>query len=161
MTDQVAGLPYATLGVPGRDLGLQLLLDRAEDGTGVLIALPYRVSGTAADGQPIAQSYQAVQLERGDTKVSQDLDLSIGLTDVGQYTLLIAKRDPGQVIVWIAFASLIAGVLITFWRPRRRVWTRLTPDGALGIVWRSDRYVDDEREFGGLLDRLVAARRPA
>jgi hypothetical protein len=36
----------------------------------------------------------------------------------------------------------------------------LTPDGALGIVWRSDRYVDDEREFGGLLDRLVAARRP-
>jgi cytochrome c biogenesis protein len=160
MTDQVAGLPYATLGVPGRDLGLQLLLDRAEDGTGVLIALPYRVTGTAADGQPIAQSYQAVQLERGDTKVSQDLDLSIGLTDVGQYTLLIAKRDPGQGIVWIAFASLIAGILITFWRPRRRVWTRLTPDGALGIVWRSDRYVDDEREFGGLLDRLVAARRP-
>jgi cytochrome c biogenesis protein len=161
MTDQVQGLPYATLGVPGRDLGLQLLLDKAEDGTGVLIALPYRVSGTAADGQPIAQSYQAVQLERGDTKVSQDLDLSIGLTDVGQYTLLIAKRDPGQGIVWIAFANLIAGILITFWRPRRRVWTRLTPDGALGIVWRSDRYVDDEREFGGLLDRLVAVRRPS
>jgi hypothetical protein len=38
------------------------------------------------------------------------------------------------------------------------VWTRLAPDGSLGIVWRSDRYVDVEREFGRLLDRLVAAR---
>jgi len=160
MTDQVQGLPYATLGVPGRDLGLQLLLDRAEDGTALVIALPYKVTGTASDGQPLAQSYEAVQLEKGDTKASQQLDLSIGLTDVGEYTLLIAKRDPGQGLVWIAFASLIAGILITFWRPRRRVWTRLSPDGRLGIVWRSDRYVDDEREFGGLLDRLVAVRRP-
>ena len=160
MTDQVQGLPYATLGVPGRDLGLQLLLDRAEDGTAVVIALPYRVTGTGTDGQPLAQSYEAVQIQPGQTRVSQELDLSIGLTNVGEYSLLIAKRDPGQGIVWIAFASLIAGILITFWRPRRRVWTRLSPDGQLGIVWRSDRYVDDEREFGGLLDRLVAARRP-
>jgi cytochrome c biogenesis protein len=160
MTDQVAGLPYATLGVPGRDLGIQLLLDKAADGTGVVIALPYRVTGTDAAGQPIANSFQAVQLQRGDTKVSQDLDLSISLTDVGQYTLLIAKRDPGQGLVWIAFASLIAGIVITFWLPRRRVWARLAPDGRLGIVWRSDRYVDVEREFGRLLDQLVAARHP-
>jgi cytochrome c biogenesis protein len=161
MTDQVAGLPYATLGVPGRDLGIQLLLDKAADGTAVVIALPYRVTGTYAAGQPIANSFQAVQLQRGDTKVSQDLDLSISLTDVGQYTLLIAKRDPGQGLVWIAFASLIAGIVITFWLPRRRVWARLAPDGRLGIVWRSDRYVDVEREFGRLLDQLVAARHPS
>ena len=60
--------------------------------------------------------------------------------------------------MWLAFACLIAGITITFYLPRRRVWTRLTPDGRLGIVWRSDRYVDVEREFGGLLDDLVAAR---
>ena len=97
---------------------------------------------------------------RGDARSSQDLDLSIGLTDFGEFTLLIAKRDPGQGLVWIAFACLIAGITITFYRPRRRVWTRLAPDGRLGIVWRSDRYVDVEREFGRLLDQLVAARRP-
>ena len=76
----------------------------------------------------------------------------------GEYTLLIAKRDPGQGLIWLAFGFLIAGITITFYRPRRRVWTRLTPDGRLGIVWRSDRYVDVEREFGRLLDQLVAAR---
>jgi cytochrome c biogenesis protein len=161
MTDSASGLPYATVGVPGRDMGLKLLLDRQADGTGVVIVIPYRIVGTAPDGQPIEELYQAVDLQRGDTKVSQGLDLSIGLADFGEFTLLIAKRDPGQGLVWVAFGLLIAGITITFYRPRRRVWTRLAPDGRLGIVWRSDRYVDVEREFGRLLDQLVAARRPA
>jgi cytochrome c biogenesis protein len=160
MTDALSGRPYASIGIPGRDMGLKLLLDKAADGTGVLIAIPYHIVGTAADGQPIEDLYPAVDLKRGDAKVSQGLDLSIGLTDFGEFTLLIAKRDPGQGLVWIAFGLLIAGITISFYRPRRRVWTRLGSDGRMGIVWRSDRYVDVEREFGRLLDQLVAVRRP-
>ena len=159
MTDAADGLPYASIGIPGRDMGLKLLLDRAADGSGSLLVVPYKVVGTASDGEPIIEPYPAVDLQRGDVKVSQGLDLSIGLTDFGEFTLLIAKRDPGQGLVWVAFGLLIAGITITFYRPRRRVWTRLAPDGRLGIVWRSDRYVDVEREFGRLLDQLVAARR--
>ena len=161
MTDSASGLPYASIGVPGRDMGLKLLLDRQADGTGVVIVIPYRIVGTGPDGQPVEDLYPAVDLHRGDAKVSQGLDLSIGLTDFGEFTLLIAKRDPGQGLVWVAFGLLIAGITISFYRPRRRVWTRLDPDGRLGIVWRSDRYVDVEREFGRLLDQLVAARRPS
>jgi len=160
MTDALSGRPYASIGVPGRPLGLKLVLDREADGTGILVAVPYRVAGKAADGTPIEDLYQAVDLHRGDAKVSRDLDLSIGLTDFGRFTLLIAKRDPGQGLVWVAFGLLIAGITITFYRPRRRVWTRLAPDGRLGIAWRSDRYVDVEREFGRLLDQLVAVRKP-
>ena len=58
-------------------------------------------------------------------------------------------------------ASLITGITITFYLPRRRVWAWLAPDGRLRLVWRSDRYVNVEREFGRLLDDLVAARKPA
>jgi cytochrome c biogenesis protein ResB len=76
----------------------------------------------------------------------------------GEYALLIAKKDPGQGFVWSAFAFLISGIAITFYLPRRRIWTRLSPSGELAIVARSDRYVDVEREFGRLLDDLVAAR---
>ena len=159
LTDAAAGSPYGILPVPGRDLGLQLLLSRGEDGVGVLLVLPYRVVGTDADGQPIPENYDPVTLLRGDTKVSDALGLSIELVDFGQYTLLIAKHDPGQGIVWLAFLALIAGITITFYLPRRRIWARLAPDGRLGLVWRSDRYVDVEREFGRLLDDLVAARR--
>ncbi len=159
MTDEASGLPYASIGIPGRDMGLKLFLDKDADGNAILTVAPYTVVGTGADGQPVEDLYQAVDLHQGDVKVSQGLDLSIGLVDFGQFTLLIAKADPGQGIVWIAFASLIAGIAITFYRPRRRVWTRIAPDGQLGIVWRSDRYVDVEREFGRLLDQLVAVRR--
>jgi cytochrome c biogenesis protein len=159
LVDEAAGSPYGILAVPGRDLGLQLLLSRTEDGTGVVLVLPYRVVGTDADGNPIPENYAPVTLLRGDTKVSDDLGISISLTDFGEYTLLIAKSDPGQGLVWLAFVSLIAGITISFYLPRRRVWARLTADGRLGLVWRSDRYVDVEREFGRLLDDLVAARR--
>jgi cytochrome c biogenesis protein len=161
LTDAAAGSPYGIVSVPGRDLGLQLLLRRQPDGTGVVLILPYRVVGTAADGSPIPQNFTPLALAKGETGVARDVGLSIQLRDVSEYTLLIAKRDPGQGIVWLAFASLIAGITITFYLPRRRVWTRLAPDGRVGIVWRSDRYIDVEREFGHLLDDLVAARRPA
>ena len=160
LTDSAGGLPYGILAVPGRDLGLQLLLDRAADGRGLVIVLPYRVVGTDAAGQPIPENYAPVQLFRGETRASPDLGISVELAGFGEYTLLIAKRDPGQGLVWLAFGLLIAGITITFYLPRRRVWTRLSPDGRLGIVWRSDRYIDVEREFGRLLDQLVAARRP-
>jgi len=158
MTDSAGGLPYVTMAVPGRDFGLQLLLTRDDQGRGVVLVLPYRILGEGTDG-PIVQNLTAVTLLRGDTRVSDELGVSLELTDFGEYTLLIAKRDPGQGIVWLAFASLITGIAITFYLPRRRIWARVAPDGRVGLVWRSDRYVDTEREFGRLLDDLVAARR--
>jgi cytochrome c biogenesis protein len=159
MTDSAGGSPYVTMAVPGRDFGLQLLLTRDDEGRGVVLVLPYRILGEGTDG-PIVQNLAAVTLLRGDTRVSDELGVSLELTDFGEYTLLIAKRDPGQGIVWLAFASLITGIAITFYLPRRRIWARIKPDGQVGLVWRADRYVDAEREFGRLLDDLVAARRP-
>ena len=160
MTDEVSGLPYGILSVPGRDIGLQLILTKLTDGTGVVLIQPYQALGTNPDGTPKVKDLFPLALAKGETGVSQESGLTIQLTDVGAYTLLIAKKDPGQGIVWLAFASLIAGIVITFYFPRRRVWTRLNAAGGLGIVWRSDRYVDVEREFGRLLDDLVAVRRP-
>jgi cytochrome c biogenesis protein len=160
LTDQAAGLPYGITAVPGRDAGLQLLLQRGADGGAVVLFLPYRVSGTNADGTSVVEELGALALAPGETGTTPAIDFTVGLRDVGQYTLLIAKHDPGQGLVWFAFASLITGLAITFYLPRRRVWTRLTPAGELAIVGRGDRYVDVEREFGRLLDDLVAVRRP-
>ena len=160
LTDQAAGSPYGTLAVPGRDIGLELLLRRQADGTGVVLALPYRVDGTASDGSPRIEELaaSAVAVAAGEARVAPDLDFSVGLKGFSDYTLIIAKKDPGQGIVWTAFASLIVGLAITFYLPRRRIWARLTPAGELALVARSDRYVDLEREFGRLLDDLVARR---
>ena len=121
------------------------------------------IGTNAADGSPIVENFDAARARGASPASPTSSDFSVELADFGEYTLLIAKQDPGQGLVWLAFAFLIAGITITFYLPRRRVWTRLARDGRLGIVWRSDRYVDVEREFGRLLDDLVAraACRPA
>jgi cytochrome c biogenesis protein len=158
---QAAGLPYGTLSVPGRDIGLQLLLKRSTDGTGVVLIAPYRITGEQPDGTPIVEDLPPLALGAGTASPAEGTDFSVGVRGFGEYTLLIAKKDPGQGLIWAAFALLISGIAITFYLPRRRIWTRLLPSGELAIVARSDRYVDVEREFGRLLDDLVAARTPA
>jgi cytochrome c biogenesis protein len=161
MTDQAAGFPFAEFAVPGRDVALQLLLQRGSDGAGVLLVVPFEATGTKPDGSPVIQALQPLALVRGESGTSAGTDFSVELRGFGEFTLLIAKRDPGAPIVWTAFGLLIVGLLITFWMPRRRVWGRLDADGRLALVLRADRYVDTGREFGRLLDDLVASRRGA
>jgi cytochrome c biogenesis protein len=161
LDSKAAGLPYSTMSVPGRDIGLRLLLKKQVDGTGILLVAPYRVVGQDAAGAAVIEELFPLALAAKEAAPAQGTDFSIGVLGFGEYTLLIAKKDPGQGIIWTAFASLISGIAITFYLPRRRIWTRLSPAGELAIVARSDRYVDVEREFGRLLDDLVAARSPA
>ena len=158
LTDQAGGLPFGTIAVPGRDLGVQLLLDRTAEGVGTLLLLPYTVVGTNPDGTSQVETGFPLTVTNGATATFEALDFDISLDGFSDYTLLIAKRDPGQGIVWTAFACLIVGLAITFYLPRRRVWARLDARGELALVGRSDRYVDFDREFGRLLDDLVAAR---
>ena len=158
LTDAAAGRPFGAIPIPGRPYGLELLLDRTDAGVGTLILLPYAVRGTNADGTPDVVEGFPVVVVRGETVTMEGLDLSVNLRGFSDYTLLIAKRDPGQPIIWGAFAALLLGLAITFYLPRRRVWVRLGADGRLSLVGRSDRQVDFDREFGSLVDTLVVAR---
>jgi cytochrome c biogenesis protein len=160
LTDSVDGQPHALFSVPGRDVGLEMLLTRAGDGTSGILFLPYRPLGTLPDGSPDLQSLRPFFVTIGGIGGSADTDFFVTVRGVGAATVLVARQDPGQGLVWLAFATLIAGLVITFYLPRRRVWARLAPDGRLALVGRSERYVDFDREFGRLLDRLVAARQP-
>jgi cytochrome c biogenesis protein len=159
LTDSAGGRPFGAIPIPGRPYGLELLLDKDDAGVGTLIALPYAVRGTNPDGTPdIIEASFPYAVVNGATVDMEGLDLSLSLRGFSQYTLLIAKRDPGQGIVWAAFLALIVGLAITFYLPRRRVWARLRGDGRLDLVGRADRHVDFDREFGGIIDDLVTAR---
>jgi len=135
-----------------------MLLSKASDGTTGVLFLPYRATGLNPDGTPITSSLTPFFVPIGGVAGSPDTDFYVQLLDVQNATVLVAKEDPGQGIVWLAFLSLITGLLITFYLPRRRVWARLDQGGELWIVGRSERYVDFRREFGRLLDDIVAAR---
>ena len=158
LTDAAGGLPYGALPVPGRPLGLQLLLSRDASGVGILIVLPYAVTGTNPDGTPAIVTGVPAAIARGESTTMQGLGLTVRLRAFSDYTLLIAKRDPGAPLIWLAFAALITGLAITFYLPRRRVWTRLGRDGRLDLVGRADRQLDFERELARIVDRLVAVR---
>ncbi|HEY0444591.1 MAG TPA: cytochrome c biogenesis protein ResB [Candidatus Limnocylindrales bacterium] len=158
MTDTANGLPYDTMPVPGRDMGLELLLTRDAGGVGTLVVVPYRVTSAANASDAGIERAGIMPLQLGETGQLANIDFTVQVRAFSNYTLLIAKRDPGQGLVWLAFGSLISGIVITFYFPRRRVWTRIAQNGDLAIVGRSDRYVDFDREFGRLLDDLVARR---
>ncbi|HEY7522052.1 MAG TPA: cytochrome c biogenesis protein ResB [Candidatus Limnocylindrales bacterium] len=158
LTDQAAGFPFGVLAVPGRDVGLQLLLQRASDGRGIVLVLPYRVAGALPDGSADVEELVPLAIASGETQTAPGIDFSVGLRGFSDFTILIAKHDPGLPFVWAAFGLLIVGLLVTFHLPRRRVWARLGDDGRLAIVARSERHVDQDREFGRLLRELVAAR---
>ena len=66
---------------------------------------------------------------------------------------MVIKNDPGQDFIWVAFLSLISGLLLTFYFPRRRVWARFDED-RVQLAMLAERYVDAPREFGNLLDDL-------
>ena len=162
LTDTAAGHPYGTMSVPGRDVGLELLLGQDADGVGNLLVLPYAVIGPERRRDPEDPDARRERVRpagrRGERARPASTSPS-GSRKFTDYTLIIAKKDPGQGIVWAAFGFLIAGIAISFYLPRRRIWARLAPDGSLSLVARSDRYVDVEREFGRLLDDLVSRRR--
>ena len=71
------------------------------------------------------------------------------------YTGMVIKRDPGQGTIWIAYLSLISGLVLSFYFPRRRVWARLA-DGRLEVAHggRPLRRTPNASS-GGLLDELV------
>ena len=162
LTDVANGRPVGALPVPGKRFGLQLLLDQSPEGIGALVVLPYAPRPTPnPDGTPDMVFGDPVYVVRGDAVDMGGLDLSIQIRGFSDYTLLIAKRDPGAPIIWLAFATLLLGLAITFYLPRRRVWARIRGDGRLDLVGRSDRQVDFDREFGSLVDALVGARAAA
>jgi hypothetical protein len=66
----------------------------------------------------------------------------------------VIKNDPGEWIIWAAFACLISGLALTFYFPRRRIWARLEGD-RIGFAMLGDRYVDVPRELRALLEDVA------
>ncbi|MFH0751555.1 MAG: cytochrome c biogenesis protein ResB, partial [Chloroflexota bacterium] len=154
-----AGRPYGRLAIPGREEGLELLLGEDADGATSLAVAGYRIIGEGADGTPLVETVFVGGTAPGRTYVVETSDLRITFERVSAYSGVIVKRDPGASVVWASSVLLIVGLSLTFYFPRRRTWARLAPSGELRLVARADRSVDLRREFGRLLEDLVARRR--
>ena len=154
-----AGRPYGRFSIPGRDEGLEMLLGQDAAGATSLVVVGYRIVGEDAAGSPRVETVFVGAAAPGRTYVVETSDLRITFEKLSAFSGVIVKRDPGASIVWGSFLLLIVGLSLTFYFPRRRTWARLAPSGELRLVARADRSVDLRREFGRLLEDLVARRR--
>jgi cytochrome c biogenesis protein len=153
--DERTGLPSAFITIPGSQLGLLMVLDRASDGSGLLGILG--VGPTDAHGGS-AIAFQAALGLGATSKPADTSGYSIGWTHAGAWTGMVIKNDPGQGLIWIAFLCLISGLLLTFYFPRRRVWARFG-EGRVQLAMLAERYVDAPREFNNLLEDLSSPGR--
>ena len=77
-----------------------------------------------------------------------------------QYTVLSVNRDPGAWLVWTGSIALIAGSMLVFFLPHRRVWVRIRPDGgnasSIELAAPLKRDPAFEPAFADLVHRLSA-----
>lgn len=145
------GLPTAFMTIPGSNTGVQFVLGKTLDGIPVLGLIG--IDGNARSGDP---AMFLVRVGLGASSSPSDTaGYTITWTAAGAWTGMVVKNDPGQDIIWVAFLSLICGLVLSFYFPRRRVWARFA-DGRLQMAMLADRYVDVRREFGELLDAVAA-----
>jgi cytochrome c biogenesis protein len=150
--------PQGFLTIPGTDVGLVVLLDRSAAGDPVVV-----LQGVGR-GDPASEAGDTIFLATVPVGASTDPAISaaheIAVAGIGAWTGVVVKNDPGQPLIWVAFGLLISGLVLTFYFPRRRVWVRVTGGGA-ALAFIADRYVDKDREFERLRDRISTGVRSA
>ena len=150
LAGELAGRPQGFLTIPGSQIGLLVVLDRSVHGEPLLA-----LSGITAETQPGGGNIaflRALGLGRT-SEPSSTAGYAITWQAAGAYTGMVIKRDPGLGLIWVAFGSLITGLVLSFYFPRRRLWARLHGDH-LELAMVAERYVDTEAEFNRLLDDL-------
>jgi cytochrome c biogenesis protein len=149
LDDELFGRPQGFMTVPGAGVGLVALLNEGADGAPQLVM---QGVGPADAESGNNDTLFLVTIPPG---VTTDPEVTAGQSiswdGVGSWTGMVIKDDPGQPVIWVAFGLLIAGLVLTFYFPRRRAWARIAGD-RVELAFIADRYVDADREFGELVD---------
>jgi cytochrome c biogenesis protein len=154
LDDEIVGRPQGFMTIPGADVGLVAALSEGSDGSP---QLAMQGIGPTEPGGTDNPTLFLVSVPLG---VATDPQVtaghSIAWTGVGAWTGMVVKNDPGQAVIWIAFALLIGGLVLTFYFPRRRAWARI--DGSrIGLAFLADPTVDRDGEFRRLADAVARA----
>lgn len=152
----LASQPEGLVAVPGTDVSLELLLRKGDGGAAELTVIGARQPTRQQFGPQVA--FGAV-LRTGDGYWAADPGIGIEFREPTSYIGLIAKRDPGQGLIWLGAALLVAGVSVSLLRPRRRVWARFDATTVRLAVVGGDPYA--EEACARLVARLPAIQADA
>lgn len=154
----VEGAPYATLPIPGSSAGIEMQLRRDASGVAAvfMVASAPDLSGTpAADGSLPLKTIFASVLAAGDVATAPGAGFSVYLREITSYTGIIARRDPASLIIWIAAALIMGGLMLTLRRPRARLWLQIRPGlTTVPIVLLTERGADPVH-YGAIIRRIA------
>jgi cytochrome c biogenesis protein ResB len=112
--DRVAAVPSATgVGIPGSSQPALAQLAPAEDGSDTLLLT--------------GKDRPAIDLTPGTPVTMGGLEYTFIARRA--FAGIAVKRDAGAWFIWVATAMLLAGLALTFYVPRRRLWFRLDGSG--------------------------------
>lgn len=115
------------------------------------------VARTGADGPPqltvVGLDPQAVTLEPGEKRQIGPYEYSF----LGQreFSGIQVKRDDGDLLIWAGTGLLIAGLMLTFWVPRRRLWARIT-SGRTYLAGQAGHFVNLSKEMADMAEKAGA-----
>jgi cytochrome c biogenesis protein len=154
LDDELLGAPQGFMTIPGAEAGLVAVLstDAVDE--------PLLVMQGVGPADPETSQNETLFLATVPVGVTTDPEVTAGQSitwdGVGSWTGLVVRNDPGQPIIWVAFGLLIAGLVLTFYFPRRRAWARIG-EGRVELALAADRYVDADREAGQLVEAVALA----
>jgi len=155
---QVDGAPYATLPIPGSSAGIEMQLRRDTNGVAAIfiVASAPDPNGTPTeDGTLPLKTIFASVLAEGDVAAAPGAGFSVYLREVTSYTGIIARRDPASLLIWIAAALIMGGLMLTLRRPRARLWLQIRPgSSAVPIVLLTERGADPAH-YGAIIRRIT------
>jgi cytochrome c biogenesis protein ResB len=76
-----------------------------------------------------------------------------------EFSGIQAKRDRSDYLVWAGAGLMVAGMMMTFWVPRRRLWGKISSSGA-DFAGQAPGHADYASELRGLVAQ-VQADKPA
>jgi len=154
----VDGAPYATLPIPGSSAGIEMQLRRDANGVAavfIVASAPDLTGAPAADGTPPLKTIFASVLAAGDIATAPGAGFSVYLREVTSYTGIIARRDPASLLIWIAAALIMGGLMLTLRRPRARLWLQIHPGRTtVPIVLLTERGADPA-QYGAIIRRIT------
>lgn len=157
-TAQIEGAPYATLPIPGSTAGIEMQLRRDTNGVAaifVVASAPDLNAVPGDDGRVPVKTLFASVLAEGDVATAPGAGFSVYLREVTSYTGIIARRDPAALLIWVAAALIMGGLMLTLRRPRARLWLQIRPGVATVPIALLTERGTDSAQYGGIIRRIT------
>ena len=120
LDDMLVGRPQGFMTIPGADVGLVAVLNEGAEGA------PQLVMQGVGRADPATGENATLFLVTVPVGVTTDPEVTAGHAiswdGLGAWSGMVIRSDPGQPLIWLAFGLLIAGLVLTFYFPRRRAW---------------------------------------